>query len=93
MLPLALLLFTVFFRILAAKIFIIVTELRALELQTGYYSLRQIKTATHNFNSANKIGEGGFGPVYKVICHKHDLFEVIILKFSALFTGCTLRWF
>ncbi|XP_023771355.1 probable LRR receptor-like serine/threonine-protein kinase At1g53430 [Lactuca sativa] len=40
-------------------------ELRALELQTGYYSLRQIKAATHNFDSANKIGEGGFGPVYK----------------------------
>ncbi|KAI3789528.1 hypothetical protein L2E82_02327 [Cichorium intybus] len=40
-------------------------EIRALELQTGYFSLRQIKAATHNFDSANKIGEGGFGPVYK----------------------------
>ncbi|XP_071725938.1 probable LRR receptor-like serine/threonine-protein kinase At1g53440 [Rutidosis leptorrhynchoides] len=40
-------------------------ELRALELQTGYFSLRQIKSATHNFDLANKIGEGGFGPVYK----------------------------
>ncbi|KAJ9562912.1 hypothetical protein OSB04_008072, partial [Centaurea solstitialis] len=40
-------------------------ELRALQLQTGYFSLRQIKTATHNFDSVNKIGEGGFGPVYK----------------------------
>ncbi|KAL4587712.1 hypothetical protein LXL04_000586 [Taraxacum kok-saghyz] len=40
-------------------------ELRALELQTGYYSLRQIKAATHNFDTKNKIGEGGFGPVYK----------------------------
>ncbi|KAI7756962.1 hypothetical protein M8C21_033430 [Ambrosia artemisiifolia] len=37
-------------------------ELRALELQTGYFSLRQIKSATHNFDPANKIGEGGFGP-------------------------------
>lgn len=46
---------------------VFVTELRALELQTGYFSLRQIKAATHNFDSANKIGEGGFGPVYKVI--------------------------
>ncbi|CAH1428186.1 unnamed protein product [Lactuca virosa] len=41
------------------------TELRALELQTGYFSLRQIKAATHNFYPAKKIGEGGFGPVYK----------------------------
>ncbi|KAL4555171.1 hypothetical protein LXL04_037782 [Taraxacum kok-saghyz] len=37
-------------------------ELRALELQTGYFSLRQIKSATNNFDSVNKIGEGGFGP-------------------------------
>ncbi|KAL5564110.1 hypothetical protein UlMin_027274 [Ulmus minor] len=40
-------------------------ELRGLELQTGYFTLRQIKAATGNFDAANKIGEGGFGPVYK----------------------------
>ncbi|KAK1583093.1 hypothetical protein Q3G72_020897 [Acer saccharum] len=40
-------------------------ELRALDLQTGYFTLRQIKAATNNFDPANKIGEGGFGPVYK----------------------------
>ncbi|XP_059664217.1 probable LRR receptor-like serine/threonine-protein kinase At1g53430 [Cornus florida] len=40
-------------------------ELRALDLQTGYFTLRHIKTATSNFDPANKIGEGGFGPVYK----------------------------
>ncbi|KAF9618123.1 hypothetical protein IFM89_000239 [Coptis chinensis] len=40
-------------------------ELRSLELQTGYFTLRQIKAATGNFDPANKIGEGGFGPVYK----------------------------
>ena len=43
-----------------------VTELRGLELQTGYFTLRQIKAATGNFDAANKIGEGGFGQVYKV---------------------------
>ncbi|KAF8035272.1 hypothetical protein BT93_C1330 [Corymbia citriodora subsp. variegata] len=42
-----------------------VPELRGLDLQTGHFTLRQIKAATGNFDSVNKIGEGGFGPVYK----------------------------
>ncbi|KAK3198584.1 hypothetical protein Dsin_021999 [Dipteronia sinensis] len=40
-------------------------ELRALDLQTGYFTLRQIKDATNNFDPSNKNGEGGFWPVYK----------------------------
>ncbi|XP_059662764.1 probable LRR receptor-like serine/threonine-protein kinase At1g53440 [Cornus florida] len=40
-------------------------ELRGLHPQTGYFTLRHIKAATSNFDPANKIGEGGFGPVYK----------------------------
>ena len=47
--------------------FYLLTELRGLDLQTGYFTLRHIKAATRNFDPANKIGEGGFGPVYKVI--------------------------
>lgn len=35
--------------------------------QTGKFTLEQIKAATDDFNPANKIGEGGFGPVYKVV--------------------------
>ncbi|KAM0014497.1 putative protein kinase RLK-Pelle-DLSV family [Helianthus debilis subsp. tardiflorus] len=51
-------------------------ELRALELQTSYFSLQQIKSATHNFDSANKIGEGGFGPVYKGVLSDGSEFAV-----------------
>ncbi|XP_028789745.1 probable leucine-rich repeat receptor-like serine/threonine-protein kinase At3g14840 [Neltuma alba] len=40
-------------------------ELKGLSLQTGLFTLRQIKAATDNFDASNKIGEGGFGPVYK----------------------------
>lgn len=41
-------------------------ELKGLDLQTGVFTLRQIKAATKNFDVGNKIGEGGFGTVYKV---------------------------
>ncbi|KAG6572429.1 putative LRR receptor-like serine/threonine-protein kinase, partial [Cucurbita argyrosperma subsp. sororia] len=40
-------------------------ELRGIDLQTGLFTIRQIKAATKNFDAANKVGEGGFGAVYK----------------------------
>ncbi|KAG6395589.1 hypothetical protein SASPL_141712 [Salvia splendens] len=40
-------------------------DLKGLDLNTGKFTLRQIRAATNNFDPANKIGEGGFGPVYK----------------------------
>ncbi|EOY27898.1 Receptor-like kinase in flowers 1, putative [Theobroma cacao] len=40
-------------------------DLEGLDVQTVSFTLKQIKAATNNFDSANKIGEGGFGPVYK----------------------------
>ncbi|XP_058202454.1 probable LRR receptor-like serine/threonine-protein kinase At1g07650 isoform X24 [Rhododendron vialii] len=42
-------------------------DLRGLDLQTGLFTYRQIKAATNNFDINNKIGEGGFGSVYKGI--------------------------
>ncbi|TXG47704.1 hypothetical protein EZV62_026998 [Acer yangbiense] len=41
------------------------TDLKGLDLQTNSFTLKQIKAATNNFDSLNKIGEGGFGPVFK----------------------------
>ncbi|XP_021830204.1 probable LRR receptor-like serine/threonine-protein kinase RFK1 isoform X2 [Prunus avium] len=38
-----------------------------LDGQTGNFTLKQLKAANNDFDSANKIGEGGFGPVYKVL--------------------------
>ncbi|OMO82763.1 hypothetical protein COLO4_22843 [Corchorus olitorius] len=35
------------------------------DMPSGTFTLKQIKVATDDFDSANKIGEGGFGPVYK----------------------------
>ncbi|KAF5472316.1 hypothetical protein F2P56_009043 [Juglans regia] len=42
-------------------------DLRGFDLQTGFFTYRQIKAATNNFDALNMIGEGGFGSVYKGI--------------------------
>ncbi|XP_075669451.1 putative leucine-rich repeat receptor-like serine/threonine-protein kinase At3g14840 isoform X3 [Castanea sativa] len=40
-------------------------DLKGLDLQTGLFTLRQIRAATNKFDASNKVGEGGFGSVYK----------------------------
>ena len=42
------------------------SDFKNLDFHISSFSLKQIKAATDNFDPANKIGEGGFGPVHKV---------------------------
>ncbi|RWR96284.1 Protein kinase domain-containing protein [Cinnamomum micranthum f. kanehirae] len=51
-------------------------DLKRLDLQTGSFTLRQLKGATNNFDAANKIGEGGFGPVYKGLLYDGTIIAV-----------------
>ncbi|CAN4082169.1 unnamed protein product [Withania somnifera] len=40
-------------------------DLEGMELHTVSFTLKQIRVATSNFDASNKLGEGGFGAVYK----------------------------
>lgn len=35
-------------------------------LDVPFFDFKRILSATENFSLANKLGQGGFGPVYKV---------------------------
>ncbi|KAJ6416781.1 hypothetical protein OIU84_002621 [Salix udensis] len=45
-------------------------DVKGLDFPKGTFSLKQIRAATNDFDASNKIGEGGFGPVYKVLCKR-----------------------
>lgn len=40
-------------------------------MESLLYDFEIIKAATNDFSEANKLGEGGFGIVYKVISKEH----------------------
>lgn len=44
------------------------SELLGIGPRPDTFSYAALRTATDNFSPANKLGEGGFGPVYKVSC-------------------------
>ncbi|XP_054809950.1 probable L-type lectin-domain containing receptor kinase S.5 [Prosopis cineraria] len=45
------------------------------------YSFKELKKATNNFSEKNKLGEGGFGMVYRGILQKENNMEVAVKKF------------
>ncbi|KDP21153.1 hypothetical protein JCGZ_21624 [Jatropha curcas] len=51
--------------VIGSCLILLALDLEGVESQTVSFTLKLIKAATKNFDPSNKIGEGGFGPVYK----------------------------
>lgn len=47
-------------------VYVEIAVLLGIDARPFTFSYAELKTATEDFNPANKLGEGGFGPVYKV---------------------------
>jgi len=45
---------------------LIFADLLGIDTMPNTFSYSELKNATSDFNRDNKLGEGGFGPVYKV---------------------------
>ena len=45
-----------------------------------YFNLESLQAATNNFGDSNKLGQGGFGPVYKVIAFLRAHLEKFIFN-------------
>lgn len=52
-------------------------ELLGMDAKPYTFSYAELRNATGEFSPSNKLGEGGFGPVYKV---GHYLIEIIFFN-------------
>jgi hypothetical protein len=50
-------------------------------IDVPFFDLASILAATDNFSEANKLGQGGFGPVYKVKIHSLVIMKLILNNF------------
>ena len=66
------------------------------ELELPFFNMDELASATNNFSDSNKLGEGGFGPVYKVIivhkqsCNMASRFSWSKLQAPVEFCGCEI---
>ena len=52
-------------------------DINILRDNANQVKLEKLATATNNFHEANKLGQGGFGPVYKVMLVHLELCGVL----------------
>jgi hypothetical protein len=60
-------------------------EILKIEGKPTVYSYSVLKTATRNFHQGSKLGEGGFGAVYKVI-------SILFTYYRKHSSPCPLCW-
>jgi hypothetical protein len=60
-------------------------EILKIEGKPTVYSYSVLKTATRNFHQGSKLGEGGFGAVYKVI-------SILFTYYRKCSSPCPLCW-
>jgi hypothetical protein len=60
-------------------------EILKIEGKPTVYSYSVLKTATRNFHQGSKLGEGGFGAVYKVI-------SILVMYYRKCSSPCPLCW-
>lgn len=59
----------------------LITEDDKKRIHVPFFNLESILVATDNFSDANRLGQGGFGPVYKVVVLTSDMYIVYFYHF------------